>query len=393
MKLLFTSGTARGGTNLRTLMLNNHPKVRMAIDPFIPLFRFYRDSLLKSTSIDPNSLGLVLDDYYFSDQKLRVMKAIQSAKADIVFDRTSWPELKEALACRMELASCNLIPYLDLLLGDTFEEVFRNTSKLVLAANGRSDVDLEWCGFNDNWAIEFFPLLAQVIPDAHFIVNLRDPRAVVNSSEFAEPEPKKHPTVLSFSRHLRKYATFAKLLSKHPALHGRLLVSRYEDAVSDPEAEMKRTCAFLNIEFDSKVLDHSHFRKADGSLWPSSKEIYTASADSWKEQMPDPMRELTEFICGPEMGLHGYQSSALSGGGGGLSDAAFAFAMENARECLGWNTDFSEIEHTIGCELFRKQMLRTELNYTDLEIERSFLSVSVFNEIKDAMKCESYNRN
>ncbi len=386
MKLLFTSGTARGGTNLRTLMLNNHPRVRMAIDPFIPLFRYYRDAILKDARLDIAGLAPILDDYYFSDSKLRVMRAIQGGNADVAFDRAGWSALKSELSSRMQLASCNLIPHLDLLPANTFKEVFRNTCKLVRAANKKSENDLEWCGFNDNWAIEFFPLLAQIIPDAKFIVHLRDPRAVVNSSEFAEPDPKKHPTVVSFARHLRKYATFAKLLLMHPVLQGRVILSRYEDAVKDPEGEIRRFCDFLEIEFEPSMLDYSMFRKADGSAWPSSKEVYAASADSWEQQMPQPMRELTEFICGPEMSLYGYEPCVRGGTNDMLTDDAFAFAIKNARDSLGWNTDFSEIERTLGSELYRRKMLIINSAYTDSEIERCFLSVPIFNELKARTK-------
>ena len=72
MKLLFTSGTARGGTNFRTLMLNNHSNIRMSLDPFIPLFRYYRDSLLKthgSYDLIEKLKSSVLDDYYFCEIK------------------------------------------------------------------------------------------------------------------------------------------------------------------------------------------------------------------------------------------------------------------------------------------------------------------------------------
>src|SRR3972149_9724115 len=109
MRLLFTSGTARGGTNYRTLMLNNHPQIKMSIDPFIPLFRFYRDSLLKSVGVDHLLHHLpsinVLDDYYFSVDKIKVMKAIQEADPDITFDMPGWENLKTSIASRMKLAS------------------------------------------------------------------------------------------------------------------------------------------------------------------------------------------------------------------------------------------------------------------------------------------------
>jgi hypothetical protein len=216
VRLLFTSGTARGGTNFRTLMLNGHPEIRMAIDPFIPLFRFYRDSLLRSIGTEELLAGAstdVLDDYYFSATKLKVMRAIQEADPDIPFDLSRWPELRASIVNRMRLSSMDLIPHVDKLPGPTFRETFHNTMKVVSASGGgkcTSDAgDWSWVGFNDNWTVEFFPLIARLLADAKFMLHLRDPRAVINSSEFAEPDPAKRPTVISFARHLRKYLAFA----------------------------------------------------------------------------------------------------------------------------------------------------------------------------------------
>jgi len=356
MRFLFTAGTARGGTNYRTLMLNGHPQIRMSIDPFIPLFRFYRDSLLKSVGQD-HLLTLisssVLDDYYFSDVKLKIMKEIQNANPDIPFDMSYWDELKSSIASRMTLASSDLIQYLGKLPAPSFREVFYNTMKVVTAD---SDSDLIWAGFNDNWTMEFFPLVAKLIPDAKFMLHLRDPRAVVHSSEFAEPDPAKHPTVLTFARHLRKYYAFATMLPNHPDLEDRILITCYEESVKDPEAAIREMTDFLDVDYYPEMIEVERFRKADGSRWPSDQSVYRSSANIWRDEMPKEMAELTEFICDPEMRLHGYQPEIYDPSVG-LSDAAFRFAVKNARECQGWRTDFPEIEQTLGSELYRKRML------------------------------------
>ena len=381
MKLLFTSGTARGGTNFRTLMLDNHPHVRMSLDPFIPLFRFYRDSLLASVGQDHLLARLpsgVLDDYYFSDTKLDIMKAIQSASPDIAFDMSAWDRLKPAIASRMTLASVNLIPHLDLLPAPTFREVFANTMRVVSATTTK---ELAWAGFNDNWAMEFIPIVARLIPDAKFMLHLRDPRAVVNSSEFAEPDPAKRPTIVSFARHLRKYFAFAVMLPRDPVLAGRLLVTRYEPMVEDPEGQVRTMTDFLGLDFDPAMVDVSRFRKADGRPWPSDAAIYRGSTDVWRQEMPRDMAELTEFICDPEMRLHGYQPE-LFDPATGLSAAAFAYALANNRACLGWRTDFPEIERTLGSELFRKRLLASPANASPREIERSFLFPEVFQQVR-----------
>jgi len=384
MRLLFTAGTARGGTNIRTLMLNNHSQIGMSLDPFIPLFRYYRDSLLKS--VDSYDLlsqvpsRNVLDDYYFSIDKIKIMKAIQTADPDIAFDGTSWEELKISIAKRMELGSVNLIPYLDILPAKTFRDVFNNITKLISAACG-NDKDLVWAGFNDNWTMEFIPIVAKIVPDAKFIIHLRDPRAVINSSEFAEPDPAKRPTVISFARHLRKYYAFTTILNNNPDLGGRLLITYYEPFIMDTEKVVRRMTDFLGVDYQSDMINVDLFRKANGERWPSDWDIYKSSPDIWRTKMPHEMIELTEFICDPEMRLHNYHPEIYNNKAG-LSESCFEYALQNFHDCLGWRTDYPEVERMLGSEYFRKKLLQSDVTYSEEVIDRCFLSSDVFNSLK-----------
>jgi hypothetical protein len=379
-RLLFTSGTARGGTNFRTLILNGHPNVGMAIDPFIPLFRTYRDSLLRASGHEDllaTTASGALDDYYFDTGKLRVMKAIQEADPDIAFDQSGWDGLKTALASRMSLGSMDLVPHIDELRGATFKEVFQNATQLVASMRGEG---LAWAGFNDNWCAEFFRPIARLLPEAKFMLHLRDPRAVVNSSEFAEPDPRKRPTVLSFARHLRKYLALAHRLERDAEFAGRLLVTRYEPFLEDLAGQTNRMTDFLGLDYTPQMTDIDAFRKADGSAWESDAAIYRRSGGIWREEMPREMAELTEFICGPEMGLYGYRTEIYDDQRG-LSPEALQYARQNARDCLGWRTDFPDIEHTIGCELYRRQLLSLHQELDGDEIERCFLFPDLFDRL------------
>lgn len=352
----------------------------MALDPFIPLFRFYRDSLLRSIGLEALMLrapSAVLDDYYFDRAKIAIMKALQHADPDIPFDMAGWDDLKSAIANRMKLASVDLIPHLDELPAPTFRETFVNTTRVIAAARGEAD----WVGFNDNWTMEFFPLIARLIPDAKFMLHLRDPRAVVNSSEFAEPDPAKRPTVLSFARHLRKHFAFAMMFASHPELRKRLLITRYEPFLEDLETEVRRMTDFLDITFEPSMIDVTRFRKADGDPWPTNWEIYRSSGDAWRREMPPPMVEVIEFVCEPEMRLHGYVAE-VHDPKRGLSDDGIQFAARNARECLGWRTDFPETERTIGSELYRKRMLTLGSHPPEDEAERCFLFTEVYDRLR-----------
>jgi len=380
MPLLFTSGTARGGTNLRTFMLDQHPAISMAIDPFLPLFRYYRDSLLRSAGHEEllRQGSGALDDYYYSDTKLAVMRAIQEADPDIPFEMAGWDVLRKALVSRLTLTSANLLSGLDGLPAATFKGVFENCQKLVA---GRKDGPLAWCGFNDNWAAEFMPALSRLFPDAKFMLHLRDPRGVVSSSEFAEPDPRKRPTVMSFSRHLRKYIALSEFLQSQPSLSGRLLITHYEPLLRDPQGQVSRMTRFLGLDAVPEMLDVSRFRRGDGSLHGTTWPVFQASGDIWRVQLPRDIAEIVEFICAPDMRMLGYEPEIYDEARG-LSASAFEFAVRNSHECLGWRTDFAEIEHTIGCELFRRRMLTAGAPFSDAEIARAFLFPALFHKLK-----------
>ena len=129
MKLIYTAGTARGGTNYRTLILKNHSKISMSIDPLIPLFHYYKKSLIihsGKSNLLSNNFANVLDDYFFDFKRIEIMKTLQKSNPDIPFDITNWNELKVKMESRMSLASANLIPHLDKIPAPTFKEVFEN---------------------------------------------------------------------------------------------------------------------------------------------------------------------------------------------------------------------------------------------------------------------------
>lgn len=381
MRLLFTAGTARGGTNFRTLILNNHSQIRMSLDPFIPLFRYFRDSLLQAAGAGhllTQMPSAALDDYYFSDIKITALKTLQNVEPDIPFNLSGWEKLKPEIASRMKLASMDLIPHLDKLPAPTFRQVFLNTMQVIRAT---SEKELEWVGFNDNWTAEFLPILAKLIPDAKFMLHLRDPRAVVFSSEFAEPDPAKRPTVLSFARHLRKYYAFASMLPSNRELCGRLLITHYEPFIENPKKEAEKMVKFLNLKFEPSMVKIDRFRKADGRPWPSDWSIYKSSDRIWKKEMPKDMAELVEFVCDPEMRLHGYLPENYDRKKG-LSLKAFAFAVQNSKNCLGWRTDFPEVEQTLGGEFFREYLLKAPSAATPEVLERCFLFQEVFQKLK-----------
>ena len=79
------------------------------------------------------ALSGVLGDHYSNNYKLQVMKVIQNADLDILFDMFQREQLKNAIASRTILGSVYLIRYPNKLPAPTFRETFANTIKDIAA--------------------------------------------------------------------------------------------------------------------------------------------------------------------------------------------------------------------------------------------------------------------
>ena len=112
---------------------------------------------------------------------------------------------------------------------------------------------------------QFLPLLLAHYPDAKFVYQVRDPRDVVLSMM-------KLPLmggVLSVSHMLR--AEQSGFINDYHALTSeRVFVQRYEDLIERPQEVLKSLCAFLEVEFEEKMLD---FYKTDDSKESAQKSV------------------------------------------------------------------------------------------------------------------------
>ncbi|TDC10347.1 sulfotransferase [Nonomuraea longispora] len=99
-------------------------------------------------------------------------------------------------------------------------------------------------------------------PDARFVFLLRHPMSIVQS--WHEADPPKRPMEEAVPRTL-SYMTYLQEARTH--LEG--LTLRYENLVADPEAELRRLCAFLDVAYEPAMLsygdkDHGAFVKGIG---------------------------------------------------------------------------------------------------------------------------------
>ena len=158
----------------------------MAIDPFIPLFRLYRDSLLESVK-HPCPRSGVLDDYYFRmrSHDLRCHPVCR-CRHSLRHGRLACVEGSLAARIAGLHEPCGA---LDILPAPTFKQVFRNAVELVWRATG---LDRLCCRIQRQLDRRVLPAGA-ALPGSEILLHLRDPRAVIHSSEYAADFNKRPP--------------------------------------------------------------------------------------------------------------------------------------------------------------------------------------------------------
>src|SRR5262245_40484510 len=113
---LFVTGTARSGSTLLAYLLSAHPQIRVASDPCFPLFRALRAAQLRVRTEADSPLrrytSLPLQDYYFTDERLRVLDLVLASGLEAPVPADDWAALRPALAERSRHESPDLTSFL-----------------------------------------------------------------------------------------------------------------------------------------------------------------------------------------------------------------------------------------------------------------------------------------
>ena len=376
---VFVVGTARSGSTLLAKMLDAHPEVALAADPFFPLFKLLRnavvdrDPALVGAGLDPNR---PLEDAYFDDLRLAVLDAVVGADLDMPCDLAAWEATFEVRRLRLSHECPDLVPLLPQMRGETFRELLE--AGLGLIARGRGKGGL--VGIKEVWLVEFLLPLLRAWPGARCVVVTRDPRGVIASMR-SLPDPSARAHTLSYLRHWRKSAAFL-FQFEHEGLLGRsILHVRYEDLLADPQSLCRDLCRFLGVPEDPAMLDPGRqLDYATGRPWQGNASdgtpligISPRGIDRWKAALPPAVVALCEFAVGPDMAALGYKPVFPPGNGFPFADALSEALADNER-VHNWRTDFGDTQTDMGLESYRRQLLTLPEDWPDgRDIRRSFL--------------------
>jgi len=235
MRLLFVTGMFRSGTTLLGRMLNAHPQLAVASDPYMPFFKSFRSTVAACLGQDIPAAA-PLDDYYFRHEAIELFRAIQDASLDVALDRPALDNLKTAVATHAEPYSPLILPLVESIRGSSYRDVLDQMIGVLQSCYGKRTMD--YLGFKEVWTDEFIPVLARALPEARFIQIVRDPRAVAASKNATDEQ---YPW-LFLGRQWRKLAGLAHDYAADPHFGRRVCVVRYEDLVESPEESMHAIC-------------------------------------------------------------------------------------------------------------------------------------------------------
>lgn len=110
--------------------------------------------------------------------------------------------------------------------------------------------------------------------------------------------------------------SFLDFQARGPRYPQNVMEVRYEDLVDEPEAVIRRICAFVGEPYDPKMLahqDHSGI-KVSALPWKTgvTKAIYGGAVDRWRQELTGPRLALVQWLTAPEMRHYGYQPLPVS---------------------------------------------------------------------------------
>ncbi|MEO5986111.1 MAG: sulfotransferase [Candidatus Limnocylindria bacterium] len=153
----------------------------------------------------------------------------------------------------------------------------------------------------------------ECFPDARILHMIRDPRDRYASS-LKRWKSNRGGVGSATASWISSVALGERNERKHP---GRSMIVRYEDLAGEPEAMLRRICAFIDEPFDVEMLQMggaADFREAGGNSSFgrfATGQISTASIGRYRSALGERQIAFIQLHAGRPMDRHGYASSKV----------------------------------------------------------------------------------
>lgn len=282
LPLFFIIGRPRSGTTLLQLFFDAHPNVQMPSECMFIYQLFFTYGPV--TSWNEEIIEAFVRDlgktYLFTEKKFNV----ENIRKELL---ASKEVMDYAVACKIVIKN--------------FNSVYPKKEILLL-------------GDKNPYYSEIFPRVFQFIPDARYVLIMRDPRDThisLFNARFISPSIGYNTIMWRIS--IKSIERYSK---KYP---GRFFTIRYEDLVSNPGPCLKNICSFLEIPFSNDMLSYLEY-KNDFTEVVFISDIYlqryhtsileplnTSKIGQWKTRLSKKKIRTAERIAGKYMDLFGYE--------------------------------------------------------------------------------------
>lgn len=262
-RMIFLTTPMRSGSSLLSRILSAHTKVAMSYDS-VNFFRFcyHRYDPIHQ----PENARKLVEDMSFR----------LGNRFDIRLD-------VEACLAKLESATPSY--------GNLYWSILRTLFP---------DTNVSYLGDKESMAWTRIPAFLEMFPDGKAIVIVRDPRDVVNSF--------KHTTIAKGDDYLISLFDVVDAINHAVRLSlrspDRVLMVKFEKLKLQPEAEVRRLCNFLEIDFDPVMLDEGAFTDHSGNIWDGKESLSfptetdkLAPVGRWKKMIASDDLFLCEWIA------------------------------------------------------------------------------------------------
>ena len=349
---LLVTGPARSGTTLLARLLDGHPGLPVASQPFPLLYvgakadflascghageRFPLGDLFCEDRYRPEDLDRFLDRYHPGERRL---DEIWSSMEGYSGRQTEVPLPEGAAGARS----------------------FADLLERLHDALARSEAEV--AGSKEVLAEEYLPYL--VVRGFAGVLCVRDPRDVVASSVSSggatwvgRPRP-----LLFLLRNWRRAATVAAALDGAPGF----AVVRFEDLVSDTGSTLERLAGFLGAApFEAGASERAVAGWRGNSSFGELSGVSDAAVGRHRSVLDEATIEYIETVCGPEMDWLGY------GRGTGGDVGALAGYAEPWPVRTDVDADLSSDPAQLALEAERLRLLASTVEPDEAEQRRFF---------------------
>jgi len=279
--LVFVLGGARSGTTLVGRLLGSHPRVL---------------HLGETHFFETVWAGILGPGVGASERQLRAAgRATLELFGRYGFERGQ-AKVEAALTEKSLLASAAR-------LGGGGVGLFRAFASLLAGAEGKA----VFCDDTPKHVF-YLDIILQEFPEARVVACVRDPRDYLSSYKYywrrsRESERVRaiyHPVNTSF---LWRSTWLALREKQSNPPDSRLLLNRYEDLVQDPELQVRRMCAFLQLDYDPAMLS---VQGSNTSFEEGQEGVFATSIGRYQKSLTNEEIWIAQRINGGTMDDLGY---------------------------------------------------------------------------------------